>query len=66
VVLATIIASHAFRTPRLAKNSRILWVILLVLFSRVVMPIYWYLYIWKENDDGAPTGGAAPPAVGRE
>jgi hypothetical protein len=63
-VLAAIIVMHAFRSARLEKGSRILWVLLLLLASRLVMPIYWYLHMWKENGEPGPAPAAvAPPAA---
>ncbi len=62
-VLATIFVIHAFRSARLAKGSRVLWVFLLIFVSRLVMPIYWYLYVWKENGVAERPASVALPVV---
>lgn len=37
------------------QTTRIVWIILLCLMSVYVMPVFWYLYIWREPSTGAPT-----------
>lgn len=32
------------------QNNKILWVILIFIGNIIAMPIFWYLYIWKEKD----------------
>jgi len=51
---------HIYKSNRIAKNQRSLWVVLLIFGSLLVYPVYWYLYIWREpkkpnpiNDSGA-------------
>ena len=36
------------RTDRLDQNMRILWTILICMVAMGAMPVYWYLYIWRE------------------
>ncbi len=32
------------------QNNKILWVILIIFFSFITMPLFWYLNIWQEKD----------------
>ncbi len=37
-----------FRNPRVPGEMKALWAIVLFLGNLVSMPVYWYLYIWRE------------------
>jgi hypothetical protein len=37
-----------FRNARVDKDKKVLWAIVIFLGNMIAMPIYWYLYIWKE------------------
>jgi intracellular septation protein A len=37
--------AHAWRSPRVGKDERVLWVIVLILGGVIAMPIYWWLHI---------------------
>lgn len=37
------------RNPKLDPNMRILWVLLLFFGNLFVMPVYWYLYMWRDE-----------------
>lgn len=43
----------AVKSDRLDQTTRIIWVILLCMMGMFAMPVYWYLYIWRE-----PAGGS--------
>jgi len=36
------------RTDRLDQTGKILWTVLICLVAMGAMPVYWYLYIWRE------------------
>jgi hypothetical protein len=36
---------HAWRSPRIDKDQRTLWVLVLLLGAPIAMPIYWWLYV---------------------
>lgn len=40
---------HIFSNNRLARNERVVWAIILPLFNMFIMPVYWYIYIWREK-----------------
>lgn len=38
---------HAATSDRVARDLKAVWVVLLLLLNIIVMPIFWYLYMWK-------------------
>jgi hypothetical protein len=46
-----------FRNNRVEKDKKALWAIVIFLGNMIGMPIYWYLYIWKD-----PVVANQPPA----
>jgi hypothetical protein len=52
---------NVFRNERVVKDQKVLWAVVLFLGNVLAMPIYWYLYIWKE---GQPAGAPAPGQLG--
>ncbi|MFT4879338.1 MAG: hypothetical protein ACI80P_001356 [Flavobacteriales bacterium] len=42
---------HTLNNPRLDKNQKIIWGILLVTSSHLGNLIYWFFQIWREEDD---------------
>jgi len=43
---------NVFRNDRVDKDKKVLWAVVIFLGNMIAMPIYWYLYIWKD----APAG----------
>lgn len=39
---------NIFRNNQVAKDQKALWAIVIFMGNAIAMPIYWYLYIWKE------------------
>ena len=39
---------NVFRNERVDKDKKVLWAVVLFMGNIIAMPIYWYLYIWKE------------------
>jgi hypothetical protein len=39
---------NVFKNDRVEKDKKVLWAVVLFMGSMIAMPIYWYLYIWKE------------------
>lgn len=37
-----------FRNNRIANDKKALWAIVIFMGNAIAMPIYWYLYFWKE------------------
>jgi hypothetical protein len=49
---------NIFRNDRVDKDKKVLWAVVIFLGSMIAMPIYWYLYIWKEAAGPAPLPSA--------
>src|SRR5688500_12489902 len=43
-----------FRNERVDKDKKALWAIVIFMGSMIAMPIYWYLYFWKEPSTASP------------
>jgi hypothetical protein len=39
---------NVFRNDRVDKDKKVLWAVVIFMGNLIAMPIYWYLYIWKE------------------
>jgi hypothetical protein len=39
---------NVFKNDRVEKDKKALWAVVLFMGSMIAMPIYWYLYIWRE------------------
>ena len=50
--LAALYVILAVKSDRLDQTTRIIWIVLLCMMGMLAMPVYWYLYIWRD----------APPA----
>ena len=74
--LLVIYIIHVFKTDRVSQDKKALWAVVLFLGNMIAMPIYWYLYIWKESaketsepnigqvsSDGAPSASPDEPSM---
>lgn len=50
---------NVFKNDRVEKDKKVLWAVVIFMGSMIAMPIYWYLYIWKE----APANSLPIPAA---
>lgn len=48
IALLIIYIVDLFRNDRVQKDMKPLWAIVILLGGIIAMPIYWYLYIWRE------------------
>ncbi|HEY0379071.1 MAG TPA: hypothetical protein VGC87_19300 [Pyrinomonadaceae bacterium] len=46
---------NVFRNDRVVKDKKALWAVVIFMGSVFAMPVYWYLYIWREPE-AAVTG----------
>ena len=46
-----------FRNERVEKDKKALWAIVIFMGNAIAMPIYWYLYFWKEPSPANPLPG---------
>jgi hypothetical protein len=38
---------HSYNNHQIPQDKKVLWALLLFLGNIIVMPVYWYLYMWK-------------------
>ena len=43
------------------QTMRIIWVVLMCMAAMLAMPIYWFLYVWRERGPGSGAVVGAPP-----
>ncbi len=36
-----------------SRDAKLVWIILLVLLNMFVLPVYWYMHIWREPASAA-------------
>jgi Trk-type K+ transport system membrane component len=51
---------NIFKNERLEQNYKIMWTILLFFAGMLVMPVYWFLYIWRDAPAAATPANAGP------
>ena len=50
---------YIFKTDRVPKDKKALWAAIIFLANIVVMPIFWFLYIWRDSKNERTSGEAA-------
>lgn len=40
---------HLFKYPHFTQDRKMLWLLLLIFTGIFSMPVYWYLYIWRQR-----------------
>ena len=53
-VLLVVYIVHLFGTDRVPQDKKALWAVVLFLGHMIAMPVFWYLYIWREPDAETP------------
>jgi hypothetical protein len=59
LVLLVIYVVYLFKTDRVAQDKKALWAAVLLLGGLIAMPVFWYLYIWKQPAQGTSDAGRA-------
>jgi len=54
----------AVKDERHDQTMRIIWVVLMCMVGMFAMPIYWFLYVWRERGPGSGAVGAPPSFAG--
>jgi len=49
--LLAIYLIHLYRTSSVPDGRRAFWAVVLFMGNMVAMPIYWYLYVWRERTE---------------
>lgn len=47
---------HILKNPRLDANTRLMWVLIVLLTGIVGNIVYWFFQIWREDDDRVSHG----------
>ncbi|MFA6450016.1 MAG: hypothetical protein WCX65_11125 [bacterium] len=42
---------NVFKNPMVVGDLKIIWVVLIMFFNILAIPVYWYLYIWRGPED---------------
>ena len=54
VLLLVVYIVYLLRTDRIAQDKKALWAVVLFCGNMIAMPVFWYLYIWKEPGAETP------------
>ena len=54
---------QVFRTDRLDQSMKIMWTVLICMLGMFAMPVFWYLYIWREPALATGTPAQLPSAI---
>lgn len=46
---------YLLRVPGLSPEVRLMWVVLLIVANVLIMPVFWYIFIWKPTTPRNPT-----------
>jgi hypothetical protein len=55
--LLVVYIRYLFKTETVPKDKKALWAVALFLGNMVSMPVFWYLYIWKQLQKGVQGRG---------
>lgn len=44
---------YLFRTPRVPQDKKALWAVVLFMGNMIAMPVFWFLYVWRDSKPGA-------------
>ena len=56
--LAAYYIFNVFKNRRIENDKKALWAVVLFMGGMIAMPIYWYLFIWKDEATPAPPAPA--------
>jgi hypothetical protein len=59
ICLITFYIIHSFNNQMIQQDKKVLWTILIFMGSFISMPIYWYLFIWKDSAMPVNSGKSA-------
>ncbi len=48
---------NVFKNDRVEKDKKALWAVVIFMGNIMAMPVYWYLYIWREPEVQVPGWG---------
>lgn len=50
-----------FRNKRIKQDQKALWAVVIFCGNMIAMPVYWYLFIWREPDVNIPAAQTGTP-----
>jgi predicted permease len=53
VLLLVAYLRHLYKNDRVPESKRMFWVLALCFGNILTMPVYWYLFVWKENSQSS-------------
>lgn len=48
---------HAANNKKMDNNERIVWILIIIFVGMLGFPVYWYMKIWKEEEEKTPVQG---------
>ncbi len=63
-ILVIIYVVFLFRTETVSQDKKALWAAVLILGNMIAMPVFWYLYVWKQPKEPSPEQLAEGDAKG--
>jgi hypothetical protein len=64
MALLTFYIVHVFKNSAIAGDKRTLWAVVLFFGNVIAMPVYWFLYVWREPPPVVIPPLAVPPMPG--
>lgn len=49
LILGIYFLFHIIQNPHMDGEKKMLWSVVLISFNGLVMPIYWYMHVWKDE-----------------
>lgn len=46
--------TYLFKSDRVAQDKKALWAVVLFFGNMIAMPVFWYLYVWREPPSAVP------------
>lgn len=64
LALIVVYVVSVVNNPRLDQTMRIIWILLTLFGGAFAMPVYWYLYLWRNREEVSETARSAPTPPG--
>jgi hypothetical protein len=64
MALLTFYIVHVFKNAAIAGDKRALWAVVLFFGNIIAMPVYWFLYVWREPRPDVVPPLPVPPMPG--
>lgn len=61
IALTALYIIDVFRNDRVTPDRKVLWAIILFMGGMLAMPVYWYLFVWREPERPPVSHDPMPP-----